>query len=84
MRDDREEDARKLDAILAEAGFTLVGGTSLFRLVESADAQQRFRQLAEAGILTRRFAERPHWLRFAIPGSDADRARLEGGLAAAG
>ncbi|WP_348626695.1 threonine-phosphate decarboxylase CobD [Methylocella silvestris] len=81
MRKTLEEDAEKLDAILIEAGFTLTGGTPLFRLAEAADAQRRFNQLGEAGILARRFAERPRWLRFAIPGSDADRARLRAALA---
>ncbi|ACK52181.1 L-threonine-O-3-phosphate decarboxylase [Methylocella silvestris BL2] len=75
-----EVDAEKLDAILIEAGLTLAGGTALFRLAEAGDAQYCFSRLGEAGILTRRFAERPHWLRFAIPGSEADRARLRSAL----
>ncbi len=73
-------DAASLDAILAAAGFAALGGTPLFRLAAAPDAPRRFQALAEAGIWVRRFEARPDWLRFAIPNSEADRARLRAAL----
>jgi cobalamin biosynthetic protein CobC len=60
-------DAVKLDAILAKAGCTPVGGTPLFRLVRHPEAAAMFDRLGRAGIWVRRFAERSEWLRFSIP-----------------
>jgi cobalamin biosynthetic protein CobC len=68
--------ASALDKILAAAGFAPVGGSLLFRLVRHEDAQAWFERLAESGILVRRFAAHPAWLRFGIAGSDAGRMRL--------
>jgi cobalamin biosynthetic protein CobC len=62
--------ATKLDRVLTAAGLTVLGGTSLFRLTASPDAQDRFRRLAEAGILVRPFADQPTWLRFGLPPAD--------------
>jgi cobalamin biosynthetic protein CobC len=75
-----EPDIAAVDAILAAAGFEFVGGTTLFRLVAHNKAQFIYQQLAHAGILSRRFAARPNWLRFGIPASRADRARLRTAL----
>lgn len=72
--------ASALDKILAAAGFAPVGGNPLFRLVRHEDAQGWFERLAKAGILVRRFAARPAWLRFGIAGSDAGRMRLRAAL----
>jgi cobalamin biosynthetic protein CobC len=69
-------DARALDKMLAAAGFASAGGSPLFRLVRREGAQGWFERLAKAGILVRRFAARPAWLRFGIAGSDAARMRL--------
>jgi cobalamin biosynthesis protein CobC len=74
-------DADALDAILAAAGFASVGRSPLYRLVEHTGAQGSFERLANAGILVRRFAERPGWLRFGIVASDANRLRLSVALA---
>ena len=68
--------ASALDKMLAAAGFAPLGGSPLYRLVRHEDAQGWFERLAKAGILVRRFAARPTWLRFGIAGSDADRMRL--------
>jgi cobalamin biosynthetic protein CobC len=54
----------------------------LFRLVDHARAADLFEHLAGAGILTRRFADRPSWLRVGIPGSDGTFERLSSALAA--
>jgi cobalamin biosynthesis protein CobC len=69
-------DARALDKMLAAAGFASAGGSLLFRLVRHEDAQGWFERLAESGILVRRFAAHPAWLRFGIAGSDAGRMHL--------
>jgi cobalamin biosynthetic protein CobC len=75
------EAAGRLDAVLARAGLNLIGGTSLFRLVRAGEAARLFQRLGEAGILVRRFAEHPNWLRFGLPGAESDWQRLERALA---
>ena len=65
-----------LDALLAAAGFDLIGGSVLFKLARHQDAHGMFERLAKSGILVRRFEARPEWLRFGIVGGDGDRARL--------
>jgi cobalamin biosynthesis protein CobC len=75
------DDAAKLDACLATAGFGLVGGTPLFRLAQHPDAATIFDRLARAGIWARRFGERPEWLRFSIPRDKAELSRLAAALA---
>ncbi|PVM85449.1 threonine-phosphate decarboxylase CobD [Caulobacter endophyticus] len=72
--------AARLDALLAGAGYEIMGGTSLFRLVQAADAMQRFEALARAGVLTRPFDHDAGLLRFGLPGSDAQWARLAAAL----
>jgi cobalamin biosynthesis protein CobC len=67
---------RKLDAILIRSGFSIVGGTSLFRLAQSEIAQARFDQLLKAGILTRPFNHDIKLLRFGLPHGGAAWRRL--------
>ncbi|MGZ5916110.1 MAG: threonine-phosphate decarboxylase CobD [Methyloceanibacter sp.] len=69
-------DVQRLDALLDRAGLVIVGGTLLFRLATSGRAAALFQRLGEAGILVRRFEQRPDWLRFGIPGSDEAWRRL--------
>jgi cobalamin biosynthetic protein CobC len=71
-----EDDGARFDAILARAGFEMIGGTPLFRLARHARAGEIFERLGAAGILTRPFGERPDWLRFGVPTGDADFQRL--------
>ncbi len=71
-----QSSARRLDAMLEAAGFRIVGGAALFRLAEHAAAAHWRERLCEAGILTRRFAERPAWLRFGLPGAAEEWRRL--------
>lgn len=61
-------DVARLDEMLRAAGLNVVGGTLLFRLAEHAEAPALYRKLGQAGILVRRFPERPSWLRFGLPG----------------
>lgn len=75
--------ARRLDAIAAAAGLRLVGGTDLFRLYRHPQAPRISEDLARAGILTRRFAAEPSWLRLGVPSRDADFHRLQVALAGA-
>jgi cobalamin biosynthetic protein CobC len=73
----------RLDSLLAKAELKVIGGTDLFRLVEHAQAERLFIALCKAGILVRRFALRPKWLRLGLPREEAAWDRLEDGLAAA-
>lgn len=74
--------AARLDRTVMEAGFDVVGGTSLFRLYASPTASAHFDALAAAGVLVRRFADAAHWLRFGLPGDAAVEQRLATALAA--
>jgi cobalamin biosynthetic protein CobC len=75
-------EAAALDATLAGAGMTVIGGTRLFRLACSNAAPEIFQRLGRAGIMVRRFAAEPRWLRFGIPPDDAARDRLARALGA--
>jgi cobalamin biosynthetic protein CobC len=84
MRGKLEADAFALSEILTAAGFSLGGGSLLFKLAQASDAPHYFETLAKAGIWARRFQTRPDWLRFGLPASDADRARLSAALGRSG
>jgi len=73
--------ARRLDELLSQHGFEIVGGTSLYRLVRAADAPVWFDRLAAAGILTRPFGYDSSLLRFGLPGSAEAWRRLRHALA---
>jgi cobalamin biosynthetic protein CobC len=73
--------ARRLDELLRQHGFEIVGGTSLYRLAQAADAFTRFERLAAAGILTRPFQHDSSLLRFGLPGSAEAWRRLREALA---
>lgn len=75
-------EATDLDALVAGHGLPAAGGTSLFRLVRTPQAQSVFAALGRAGLLVRRFDEFPDMLRFGLPGSEAATARLDRALAA--
>ncbi|WP_332461092.1 threonine-phosphate decarboxylase CobD [Acuticoccus mangrovi] len=69
MRRRLAEERIALDGALAAAGLAVVGGTDLFRLVETDQAAAWHHRLAERGIWTRRFTEAPDRLRFGLPGA---------------
>lgn len=75
------EDAGALDAVLERSGYKAIGNCPLFRLIEAADARALFDRLARRAILTRPFAEHPHWLRIGLPAGAEARERLEQALA---
>lgn len=82
MRNALKLDALRLDGMLADAGLDVIGGTDLFRLVQSDDAQAIYERLARAGILVRPFSYNPKWLRFGLPGAERDWSRLKAALKA--
>jgi cobalamin biosynthetic protein CobC len=74
--------AARLDRLLSANGLAPVGGTSLFRLVASDAAPALFERLLARGILARHYREHPQWLRFGLPASEGDAARLAAALKA--
>jgi cobalamin biosynthetic protein CobC len=78
-----QHQARKVDAVLAEAGFTIVGGTGLFRLARRPDAGKVHASLATLHIWCRRFEWADDLLRFGLPPDDRDLERLAVALASA-
>jgi cobalamin biosynthesis protein CobC len=81
MRDTLTREAARLDRLLTGAKLEIVGGTSLFRLAQMPAAGALFDHLGRAGVLVRRFAEQPAWLRFGLPGDEAAWKRLAAALA---
>jgi len=73
--------AAALDGILTASGLHIIGGTTLFRLVETPDASALFEALGRRGILVRHFPDQPDRLRFGLPPDDAAQARLADALA---
>jgi cobalamin biosynthetic protein CobC len=67
---------KRLDTILTVADGAIVGGTPLFRLAATADADALTDRLARHGIHVRRFPHTPSWLRFGLPGRDEEWHRL--------
>jgi cobalamin biosynthetic protein CobC len=80
MRSTLTERSHALNSVLRTAGLAVIGGTSLFRLVDDEQALEVFETLGGAGIFIRRFPENPTWLRFGVPAGDADLQRLEARL----
>jgi cobalamin biosynthetic protein CobC len=82
MSERLRKEAARLDSLLEEGGWRILGGTRLFRLASKADAAKVFRRLLAAGILARPFAEAPERLRFGIPAEEAHWERLTAALRA--
>ena len=74
-------DCLRLDAAVGPLGWTLVGGTPLFRLYETGDANRAQEKLARAQIWSRIFPYQKGWLRLGLPGNEAEWARLATALA---
>ena len=72
--------AARLDVVLVNAGFTIAGGTSLYRYVRHKAAREAVEALGQNGLLVRSFDFDPTALRFGIPATDADFERLAGAL----
>lgn len=71
-----------LDDLTKLIGWTLVGGTPLFRLYEVGDAIAVQEQLARAKIWSRIFGGKPGWLRLGLPGDETEWARVAAALSA--
>jgi cobalamin biosynthesis protein CobC len=74
--------ARRLDGILAGLALNVVGGTNLFRLVQTPAANALFQHLGHAGIWVRAFADHADWLRFGLPADERAWRRLKTALVA--
>lgn len=68
-----------LRGLLTQQGLTPAGGTLLFQYCPHPGAETIARALAARGILVRHFSEPPA-LRFGLPGSEQDSARLHQAL----
>ena len=73
-------EAPRLDALAEQADWQLVGGTPLFRLYETREAQAAQARLAEAKIWSRVFRDQAGWLRLGLPGSETEWVRLVAAL----
>jgi len=80
MRQQLRREADQLDAMLSTLGYQPQGASPLFRLIDCASALPLFERLARKGILTRPFDQNPTWLRIGLPGSVAERLRLQSAL----
>lgn len=74
-------DSRRLAGLLDESGLAGGGGTALFQWRPTPRARAIHEGLAAQGILTRLF-EAPAGLRFGLPASESEWARLAAALAA--
>jgi cobalamin biosynthetic protein CobC len=72
-----------LDAVLQEAGLTIIGGTPLFTLIDHERASELHAQLCRERILTRKFGYAPSWLRIGLAPDAAGDTRLADALSSA-
>ncbi len=73
-------DQQRLDAMLEAAGFTVLGGTPLFRLARHFEAMKIVERLGRHGIHVRVFPGEPQWVRFGLPGDKQAWDRLSAAL----
>lgn len=74
------EAALEVDRLAARAGWHPLGGTHLFRLIGTPDAQDAQDRLARARIWSRIFPYSGRWLRLGVPGTRAEFDRLADAL----
>jgi len=74
-----QSDANRLDRLMIRNDAALIGGTTLFRLYQVADAAQLQAKLARHHIWTRCFPYDRTWIRIGLPAPDRW-AQLEGAL----
>jgi cobalamin biosynthetic protein CobC len=77
-------DSARLQALVARAGWPVVGACALFVTVETGDARAAQARLARARIWTRTFPHSRGWLRLGLPGSEGEWSRLEAALPGGG
>jgi cobalamin biosynthetic protein CobC len=69
-------DQQRLDMLLVSTGFTVLGGTTLFRLASHPEARRMADRLGAQGIHVRAFEHQPLWLRFGLPADENGFRRL--------
>ena len=74
--------AQRLDGVLSGLALAVVGGTSLFRLVQTPAANALFQHLGHSGIWVRAFPDNASWLRFGLPANEREWRRLKTALLA--
>ena len=67
-------------AVFKQHGLKLIGGMSLFHLIELSDARTLQHELAKRGIWSRVFDHHQSWMRLGLCQSHADLARLSAAL----
>lgn len=78
------QDAARMDELAQSHGWQVLGGTTLFRLYDTPDAEAAQRELAQHHIWSRIFPYSDTWIRLGLP-DGADRwAQLERALAGQG
>jgi cobalamin biosynthetic protein CobC len=75
-------EAGRLDDLARRAGWSLVGGTPLFRLYETGDAVVAQEKLARGKIWSRIFGNKRGWLRLGLPGDETEWVRFAAALSA--
>lgn len=75
-----ENAANRLDQLCARAGWTAIGGTTLFRLYETLDPANAQNQLARYKIWSRIFPYSKKWIRLGLTHGEANWKRLEDAL----
>lgn len=73
-------EAERLDRLAASASWIQAGGTLLFRLYDTPNAQQAQDALACHYIWTRRFPYSGTWLRLGLPGNEGEWQRVAAAL----
>ena len=73
-------DAERLDKLAVAAGWSLVGGTELFRTYATPSAIEAQGMLARHHIWSRVFPYSATWMRLGLPGNEREWARLETAL----
>lgn len=81
MRRQLQDQSDRLDRLLAAAGHTIVGGTTLFRLIRHPEAASLHVRLAHHHIWSRKFPAYGDLLRLGLPRTDDDFTRLAAALA---
>jgi cobalamin biosynthetic protein CobC len=72
-----QRDADRLDSMAQKAGWSVVGGTTLFRLYDTPDADNAQKNLARHHIWSRIFPYSRTWIRLGLTDGEANWDRLE-------
>jgi cobalamin biosynthetic protein CobC len=80
QRERLDEAKQRMAALLGQHDIAIAAQTAFFTLVRTRGRDALFCRLAEAGVLTRPFADQPDWLRIGVPGRAHAWARLADAL----